>query len=182
MRRQLFSWAVLAAVGCSDATGGVAGGDQIGAIADVHCSATGAACATWSYLYQCYFGPSGIAGCSARGLCHGHSGDQGAQIGGFLCGGSKDGCWQGMTHPMPGFATLVPSTPMRFDQTQLWNVLHKEGKPGVPEKNNLLFDNMPLSGMATQTLSELDSLASYTFTDADKACLEAWWNAGAKDD
>jgi hypothetical protein len=181
MRKWLAWFALIGVLACSDATGGVKGGDPVGPIADaVICSAPDANCATWSYLYVCYFGPVGVAGCSGGGLCHGNPGDTGAQQSGFVCGSTKDECWQGMTHSTGiNYATLVPKGFRGIDGTQLWNVLHKEG---TSTKNNLLTDNMPLSGIGSPSLDVLNSPASYSFTEADKACLDGWVKAGAKDD
>jgi hypothetical protein len=79
--------------GC-DATGSAQGGDPLQA------SACGAdAGNTWTDLYACYFGPTGKASCSAQGTCHNDCTGTGALTSGFVCGGTKESCYLGITTP-----------------------------------------------------------------------------------
>jgi hypothetical protein len=89
---RVFLTTTILLVGCSDATGGLRGGQSL--IGDP-CAAGGGH--GWHDLYSCYFGPEGKASCAAQGTCHGTSSSQGARLsGGFVCGPSKDSCWAGL--------------------------------------------------------------------------------------
>jgi hypothetical protein len=180
MVRRVAWLALLGAAGCSDATGAIKGGEPIGPIADAgNCSLTDAACQTWTYLYGCYFGPTGVANCSALPLCHGNytSTYVGAQSSGFVCGSTKDDCWHGMTHAAPQiqfpFAPIVQSGATSIGGTLLWKALHKAGTPN-DTNNGVNSNNMPLAG------NNLSGPASYSFTTADHDCLDGWVKAGAK--
>jgi len=162
------SIAALAAVACIN--GEVTGGEALSVIANVsECSTTGDACFTWQYLYACYFGPTGVAGCSGQSNCHGSATSLGAETGYWVCGATSDACWQGMTTGMPGLPTLVRSG-VAPTQTVLYSALHKSTGKVASAANN-----MPLASIDTQ-------LPSYTFTPSDLACIEGWIKAGAKND
>jgi hypothetical protein len=179
--RALF-WPALfsAAIGlsaCSDATGSLVGGDTIGgATTSTEDAATGGGgeggalqyfsttgpCAasstddTWSFLYGCYFAPTGVASCSfSAGNCHGTSGEPGAQIsGGYVCGSDSTACWTTMNSVLIGGVTDPPNT-------MLWQAI-RGGTGGI--------NNMPL--MPTNV----------TFESGDLSRLSAWITAGAKND
>jgi hypothetical protein len=99
---------LLWALACDQATGTVKGGQALTA------QPTGCAAnctdATWTCLYDNCFGPSGLASCStAQGTCHSDASQVGSQISGFVCGATKDSCWQGMLVGQPGsFPPIVP--------------------------------------------------------------------------
>jgi hypothetical protein len=159
----------LAAVACI--SGEVTGGEALPVIASMtDCSATGDACFTWKYMYGCYFGPTGAAGCSAQSTCHGSPTSLGAVTGYWVCGATSDSCWQGMTTGMPGLPTLVRSGVTDATKTVLYSALHKSTGTVASAANN-----MPLANIDSQ-------LPSYTFTPSDLACISGWIAAGAKND
>jgi|SRR5579863_414133 len=165
----LLSIGTLATVACIN--GEVTGGEALPVIATTECSATGPACFTWQYLYTCYFGPTGVAGCSAQGNnCHGTAASVGANSGYWVCGPTSDTCWQGMTTGMPALPTLVRSGVTDPTQTVLYSAIHKSTGTVAAAANN-----MPLASIDSQ-------LPSYTFTPSDVACIAGWIKAGAKND
>jgi hypothetical protein len=140
-------------------------------IADVaQCTDMGAACSTWTYLYNCYFGPVGHANCSAQSQCHASSSSTGTQLGyGFECGSTSDTCWKGMT--VNSAPPLVPTVVSDPKTTILYTALHKTTGMATP-----LANNMPLKTAVDFTDS------AYSFTPAQLACIEGWLKAGAKED
>lgn len=84
----------LACVAACDASSTVQGGQ---ALTTDPCASPEALTPTWHDLYQCYFGPSGKASCTAQGFCHGSPTEQGGGYSQFICGSSSLECWQGMT-------------------------------------------------------------------------------------
>jgi hypothetical protein len=78
-----------------------------------------------------------------------------------------------MTHANPSsFPTLVPSGTANLKGAYLSKVLHAAGTSTL---NNGANNNMPLAG-------DITGPPSYAFTDADRACLDGWIRAGAKND
>jgi hypothetical protein len=120
----------------------------------------------WQDLYATYFGPTGRANCSqARGACHTSESDLGFATSGFVCGATRDSCWQGMTQGLDaGYPVLVPAGATDPATTPLWEALYK-GAPSGGAMNN----NMP------QTLN-------YTFSASDLARISAWIRNGALND
>lgn len=161
---------VLATASCSDATGSVHGGELLVAPA-VDCTQTGPACSTWSYLYACYFGPTASAhasGCSAQTQCHGAAKSTGAGASGFVCGATKDECYQGMRMSDQQFLpTLVPSGAMNFKATTLYQTLYKDGTDAGSATNN-----MPVTTFGGPPVTP-------GFTPAEIACIGGWVTAGA---
>ncbi|HEY2511677.1 MAG TPA: hypothetical protein VGI39_12500, partial [Polyangiaceae bacterium] len=51
---------------------------------------------TFADLYRDYFGPTGLASCSARSICH-VPGGTGAQTSHYICAPDLDACWASMT-------------------------------------------------------------------------------------
>jgi len=136
----------------------------------LECSQTGPACSTWTYLYDCYFGPLGLANCSAQSQCHASIDGLGAQLGyGFVCGPTSDTCWKGMT--LTSAPALVPKVVPDPTKTFLYTALHKT--TGTPAT---LANNMPLESPGNPTIP------AYTFTPAELACIVDWMKAGAKED
>jgi hypothetical protein len=164
--------AALVAPACSNATDEVVGGEPLPVIANMaKCSAKGPACSTWSYLYDCYFGPVGIAGCSAQSQCHTSASGTGAQLGyGFVCGATAETCWQGMT----GMSGGLPLASNAADPTMslLYTALHKS----TVAKITALSNNMPLMNPMNTTVP------AFTFQPADLDCITGWIAAGAKND
>jgi hypothetical protein len=76
--------------------------------------------ATFADLYRDFFGPTGLASCSARSICH-VSGGMGMQVsGGYQCAPDQATCWTSMT------STIVPEGgSMTPEQTTLYLVLRK---------------------------------------------------------
>jgi hypothetical protein len=157
----LFMLTALAACGCSDATGVVRGGELL----LVDPCAAGSTSSSWQDLYTCFFGPTGKASCSAQGTCHGADGQTGSLSSGFVCGTSKDACWQGMTQgtcgpsSRPPCPIVPPGGTANFKPTGLYRNLHKTDGSG----------NMPQDG-------------SYAFTPGDLARIAKWITDGAKND
>ncbi len=87
----------LSTVTACDATGSTSGGEAL--LGDPCTSATLGH--RWQDLYGCYFGPSGKASCTAQGFCHGASQQTGALSSGFVCGATRESCWQGITQGLP---------------------------------------------------------------------------------
>jgi hypothetical protein len=152
------------ALSCSDASGVVRGGEAL-VVGPPDPCADGGTSSTWTDLYTCYFGPTGKASCSAQGTCHGDSSQSGALTSGFVCGTSKDACWQGMTQDTycanaePPCPIVPPGGSTTFKTTGLYKNLAKVSGGG----------NMPQNG-------------SYLFTDADLARIAQWISDGAKND
>jgi hypothetical protein len=120
----------------------------------------------WPDLYNCYFGPTGIANCGSAAGCHDVANDDGTAGSGFLCGHSADDCWMGMNTsllagmlpiaegPDGGFADPTTST--------LWSALRKTSGQGQ--------DNMPVAP------------ATVVFSSPDMARIAAWIQRGAPND
>lgn len=159
---------LLLASGCTDATGSVQGGEALTTQAATNCEPT------WTSLYASYFGPTGQASCSptTQSSCHSVATELGAQTSGFVCGSTKDGCWQGMTVGIPpaegGFfpAILAPDAGDPT-QSQLWLGIHKASGGGL--------NNMPCGNPTICTAS----VSAYTFTASDLACISTWAQQGA---
>jgi hypothetical protein len=157
----------------SEATGSIQGGQSLVA-PTVDCKKTGPNCSTWNYLYACYFGKTASnhgGGCSAQaGACHGAATDTGASASGFICGGSKQDCWQGMTKSanqlLPTLVKAGASSPY------LYMVLYQDGTMAMPSANN-----MPTS---SATLGAPPLMPG--FTQAEMACIKGWVAAGAQND
>jgi hypothetical protein len=167
--------------GCTDATGFVQGGQSL-------TSAEGGA-PTWTGLYADYFGPSGQASCTAQSSCHGAASELGAQTSGFVCGATKESCWQGMTQGIVDGGFFCPivciggdaggagcpqntsfACPTDPTQQSLYTDLHKGQASGL--------NNMPCGGnLATCPSSE----STYTFTSDDLARISTWIQQGAQD-
>jgi hypothetical protein len=171
--------AVAAAAACTNATGQVEGGELL--VADP-CGPD--APPTWTTLYTCYFGPSGTASCGSLAACHQNAAGLGAMTGGFVCGSSKESCFQGMTQgiaPAAGgvFCPIVclgtcpqngeacPSDPTK---QLLLGDIHKAGGGGL--------DNMPCGGNLIVCPS---GSATYTFTSDDITRITTWIQQGAQD-
>lgn len=169
---------LVAAAACSNATDDVVGGEPLPVIASMaQCSATGAACSTWTYLYNCYFGPTGAAGCSAQGVCHASTGGLGYLSSGFLCGPTADTCWKGMTGvTVPtGNPILVRTSSGGATNAYLLATLHKSTVPNPPPGVTEAADNMPLMNVDTQA-------PAATFMPSDLECIAGWTKAGAPED
>jgi hypothetical protein len=173
MRRLAFAslapTALVLATGCTDATGSVQGGQALTFVSDA------GPCNTWSALYAAYFGPTGQASCapSSQSSCHGDASQLGAQTSGFVCGSTKDTCWQGMTQGIPPdaggfFPAILPPDGGDATQSQLYVSIHKSSS--ASGLNNMPCGDQPICHAGT---------ATYTFTDTDLACITAWAQGGA---
>jgi hypothetical protein len=168
-----FALAGVAPTGCTNATGGVSGGDPL--VAD---PCAGQTTHTWTDLYACYFGPMGKASCSAQSFCHGTAGADGTAQSGFLCGGSQEACWKGMT----AAGSIVPSQgSMKPTQTLLYGSLRKAlggsvtgTMPCNPETTH------DPDGGSTITCSA-DQGSTFAFTQSDLDRITAWIEEGAQD-
>ena len=124
---------------------------------------------TWTALYADYFGPTGLANCSSLSTCHGSAMATGAGTSGFVCGTSKDECWQGMTVGTNCVAAVPPCPIVQgkvAETTGLYNNLHKVDATGKQT------GTMPLNG-ATLTAK------GYVFSPSDVARISAWIAQGA---
>jgi hypothetical protein len=157
----LLSISLLWPCGCAYASGEVAGGDPLFDAAPPPVSDGGiAGAATWTALYNDYFGPS----------CHTASDQTGGGTSGFVCAGSKDACWQSMTmgtgcdfavKPCP----IVPSGGTHDPTTTgLYKNLHKTDGTG----------SMPQFGATMR-------MKGYVFTPTDLARIAQWIKEGAQD-
>jgi hypothetical protein len=183
---------LLFTVRCTDATGSVQGGAPL---------TSQAACTpTWTSLYATFFGPAGQASCSAQASCHGAASQSGAMTSGFVCGSSKEECWEGMTkgiNPVDAGGVFCPivctsedaggagcpqnssfSCPSDPTQQSLIIDLHKASGGGL--------NNMPCAapldaGADAGVLECLASQSAYTFTSDDLACITTWIQQGAQD-
>jgi hypothetical protein len=155
---------------CSDATGQLKGGQSI-----VIDSCPPDAGHTWSDLYQCYFGPSGRAACAGMSDCH-TSASKVVGSGGlfFVCGLTKDTCWQGFT------STLVAGDAGPMPVKGAGNTLQYLRAPGS------MIPIMPCNvtgqkdGVPTCNLTGAAGNA-YTFSKDDLDRINAWIADGAQD-
>jgi hypothetical protein len=172
----------LAASGCSQATGEVQGGTPLA----VETASNGVcgpdAGSTWTDLYSCYFGPSGVASCAALGECHASAASQGA-VDGFICGPTKETCFTGFTTwdvvdagADAGDADIT-SAPAVVASRVVAN-LRSVVSPGA-----LMPCNPVEETITGQTYVQCNSTAgsAYTFTQADVARIQAWITEGAQD-
>jgi hypothetical protein len=172
---------VLLLAGCDDATGNVSGGQASPLVA----TSDGGGPPTWSALYADFFGPSGVASCTAQTSCHGAASQVGAQISGFVCGTSKDECWSGAVNGIPAdaggiFPPIVPiDSGIAPTQMQLYLGLHQ---PSSSTDNpicakNILYDcNMPCGDPPNCHTN----VATYTFTADDLSRISTWIAQGAQ--
>ena len=175
---------LLVTTGCDDATGFVQGGEAL--TSEAGCTPT------WTGLYATYFGPSGQASCTAQSSCHGAASQSGAQTSGFVCGATKESCWEGMTrgiNPVDAGGVFCPIVCVEADaggagcpqnstfacptdptQQSLYTDLHKAKASGL--------NNMPCGGNLIECPA---SGSTYTFTSDDLACISTWIQQGAQD-
>lgn len=169
---------------CAQATGTVQGGEPL--------TSDEAGAATWTGLYTDYFGPSGQASCTAQSSCHGAASQSGALESGFVCGATKESCWQGITmgiNPVDAGGVFCPivcigadaggagcpqntsfACPTDPTQQSLYTDLHKANASGL--------NNMPCGGNLVSCPS---SGSTYTFTSDDLARISTWIQQGAQD-
>lgn len=146
------AFAVLAAIAlassaCSsrDSTGGADAGDEPWLRAQ----------ATWTSLFDVYFGPSGVAACSGGSTCHNSMDQTGAVASNFICP-DKESCFQSLT----GTSSLVRS--QDGANPSATPLLHKLRTPGGS-------GSMP-------------SNSTFTFQPQDFDVIESWIAKGAPDD
>jgi hypothetical protein len=92
----------------------------------------------FSDLYRDFFGPTGLASCSAQSICHVPGGNGALISGGYVCTPDQNGCWSSMT------STIVPSggtsTP---EGTTLYKALRKAppltGSGPMPRNSSFAF-------------------------------------------
>lgn len=111
---------------------------------------------TFADLYRDFFGPTGLASCSARSICHVPGGTGMQTSGGYQCAPDEPTCWASMIA-----STVVPeggsATP---EQTTLYLVLRKA--PPTPGSGP-----MPRN-------------SAFAFCPADLARITTWIEAGAQ--
>jgi hypothetical protein len=170
---QFAATALLVLAGCDDATGTLQGGEAL----EGSTAPTSLCDPTWTSLYASYFGPVGLASCAPSGQssCHGAVDQAGASFSGFVCGSTSDECWQGMTQGISSDAGVEPGPILPPDggdptKSQLWVSIHQATASGAG------LNNMPCGNPATGCPA---TVASYTFTTADLACISTWAQAGA---
>jgi hypothetical protein len=164
---------------CDSATGHVTGGEYLVGAGDA--SSGGA---TWTALYDDFFGPNGEASCTAQETCHGDVNQNGAALSGFVCGASKEDCWSGMTFGVNqdagGLPPIVEPGTTDFAKTLLHTSLH-QGTSGdntyCAMSAQAFACNMPCGNPPTCSAGG----ASYTFTTDDLARITTWVQQGALD-
>lgn len=179
MRSLLLSTAAaLALAACTDATGGVQGGEPLAVDpCQVSLKQSGAG-HRWQDLYACYFGPTGKASCAAQGVCHGAPDQAGAQFSTFVCGPSKDACWQGMTSSI-----VPPKGATDGTKTALYFSLRRQDGTATPATDNMPCNpvTMPAADGGSNVTCSLSAGANYVFTSDDLARIVAWIQEGAQD-
>jgi hypothetical protein len=112
--------------------------------------------AAFADLYRDFFGPTGLANCSAGSICH-VPGGTGTDTSGYQCGPDANGCWTSMTTSIvPAGGTMSP------EDTALYKVLRKA--PPTPGTGP-----MPRN-------------SAFAFCPPDLARIKAWIAAGAAND
>lgn len=109
---------------------------------------------TFTDLYRDFFGPTGVASCSRRSLCHVPGGKGALNSGGYVCVPDQSTCWAAMT------GSIVPDggspTP---EQTTMYKALRKAPPTGGSGP-------MPFQ-------------SSFAFCPNDLQRISAWISAGA---
>jgi len=183
IRRIAFALLLLV-MACTDATGVVQGGQAL-----ISCggdAAAGAEPTTFTALYQDFFGPCGQTSCSALSTCHGSANMVGANISGFVCGSTKEQCWEGMTMGIPPDAGGVfPAiiTPGLTDPTT--TIFYKSLREAPPSPNNPLCSSKTATSSCNMPCGDPPlchpNTATYTFTASDLARISTWLQQGAQD-
>jgi hypothetical protein len=159
-------WAVTSAAvvsGCSDATGSLRGGTLL-LVDQPNPSCAIDAGSTWTALYACYFGTSGVANCSTLTQCHSTAQAPGGAEG-FVCGSTQDACYQGFTHYL---ATVGIDAGPAENASAVVMALRTAGSGGT----------MPCASVVNGLCNSSASNA-YSFTADDVARINAWIDAGA---
>jgi hypothetical protein len=112
---------------------------------------------TFSDLYRDFFGPTGLASCSARSICHVPGGTGAQTSGGYICAPDQAECWASMTSSIvPDGGTPVP------EGTTLYKALRKA--PPTPGSGP-----MPRN-------------SAFGFCPDDLARIKTWIASGARND
>ncbi|HLK37022.1 MAG TPA: hypothetical protein VKU41_09760 [Polyangiaceae bacterium] len=172
------------ASGCAVASGNVSGGDALfdggaGASGSVSTASTDAALAdapgcspTWTALYADYFGPTGVASCTSLTSCHDNPAAEGTSFSGFLCGTTKDSCYQGVTGSSCMNSAMVPCPLVTSSgsptMTGLYIWINK-----VDPTTGKHTGSMPLNG---KTIAD----KGYVFSQSDLKCITDWISQGAQ--
>lgn len=175
--------------GCAVASGGVGGGEMLfdaGATSpDPMSTSTDAEAVdgsqsppapqgppTWTALYADYFGPSGVASCTSLTSCHDNPAAEGTSYSGFLCGTTKDSCYQGMTGTNCKNGAMVPCPLVTSTgdptMTGLYTWLNKIDPTGTRS------GSMPLNGKTI-------TAKGYVFTQSDLKRITDWISQGAQE-
>lgn len=120
------------------------------ALTDGGCT-NGTGAATWTQLYTDYFGPTGKGQCGKQAGCH-LDATGGGQF--WICGSTKESCYQGMQKNV---------IPCNAAGSRMPDILRKASEPFAPGK-------MPADP------------TTVTYDDNDVAKISSWINAGAKND
>jgi hypothetical protein len=183
---------------CGDATGSLEGGQQL-ALAPI--SASGAASgasgsgnggsgsgssgavappATWTYLYDTYFGQItsddggtsyGLAACGLAISCHQLATDPGAintppkPSSGFVCGTTANECYQGMLNATPPLVSASDGGTADPTMAPLYQALWNGSTPGNCGEG-VCKNNMPFT-------------LAYQFSPSDLALIAKWIQNGA---
>lgn len=122
--------------------------------------------ATWTGLYDDFFGPAGKASCGKSG-CHSKDGDDGetatkaAGKPGFVCRPDKNDCYARMV----GAGLAITSVPAgATGESAILHVSLRHTRSDCKARGNMPLDK------------------SYTFTAADMKRVRLWLEAGAKND
>jgi hypothetical protein len=169
MLRALAAVWPLALAACVDATGQLHGGESrledatipvydAGPVANP-CDDAGdrGDGSSFTDLYRDFFGPTGLASCSAHSICHVPNGLGAVRSNGYVCFPDQPTCWATMTNTIvPAGGTNMPET------TTLYKALRKA--PPTPVSGPMPFQS------------------TFAFCPNDLARIKAWIVAGAAND
>jgi hypothetical protein len=111
---------------------------------------------TYTDLYRDFFGPTGLASCTARSICHVPNGT-GALTSGFTCAPDRNACFSSMTTVL-----VPPGSSASPEHAELYRILRKA--PPTPGSGP-----MPRN-------------SAFAFCPDDLARIEAWIAAGTPND
>lgn len=82
---------------------------------------------SWTDLYACYFGPTGVVTCESQSNCHGAPNQQGAIASAYVCAPTQSDCYQGM---LKG-GLVSAGSPSDPTQSLLYVILCKDPSAGM---------------------------------------------------
>jgi hypothetical protein len=188
-----------------DASGSTQGGAPLQADP---CSA-GSLSPTWTNIYNCYFGPTGKAGCSGKTSCHGPPPPCNPQATDCLsgtiiwaCGPSRESCREGLMSAVPGLLCpgeqVVPDAGSETDaaaESGAVDAASEMTESGAPDAGRGIDASTPVGCDPTTTLlwhalrgasgpGQHDmpyTPASVVFTQQELDLISTWIREGAQD-